>query len=106
MTNQEVVTLGVAGVILVTNCLGAAFTMRRVYAKWVEQTATSGHVEPSHHREELLAYCAQTVEGRNRFERVFIRFFFTGLVWLVMAVEHFIPFSRPESRSSKRIERE
>jgi hypothetical protein len=41
MTHQEYVALGLATVCLVTNFLGAAFTIKRVYAKWTERASPS-----------------------------------------------------------------
>jgi hypothetical protein len=37
MTHQEYTALGLAAVCLVTNSLGAAFTIKRVYSKWAKQ---------------------------------------------------------------------
>jgi hypothetical protein len=41
MTHQEYAALALAAVCLVTNFLGAGFTIKRVYAKWAEQQSNS-----------------------------------------------------------------
>jgi hypothetical protein len=49
MIQQEFTALGLAAVVLVTNFLGAWFTIRRVYSKWAESSPVSlGHIrEPA-----------------------------------------------------------
>jgi hypothetical protein len=104
MTNQEAVALGVATVVLVTNCLGAAFTIKRVYAKRAQPNTVFTY-EDKGGRKIILVYCMQTM-GRNPFERFLFRVFLTTLVWLVMAIDHFIPLFGLDERSSKRAKRE
>jgi hypothetical protein len=50
MTHQEYTALALAAVCLVTNFLGAGFTIKRVYAKWAEQQS------------EQLAYPADDID--------------------------------------------
>lgn len=56
MTHQEVLSLGVAAICLITNCLGAAFTIRRVHARKLEQQ--SSHINVAYPSDRVRVQAA------------------------------------------------